>query len=73
MLKRFEVLFNSGLDIWCNRTKHVIQTIGNVYWISKLLPILTVVFGDSDSLAFRKTIDVILFHVFFMNLLLFLK
>ena len=35
--------------------------------------LLRLVFGDSDSLVFKKNIDLIPFHVFLILLMLFLK
>lgn len=50
--------------------KLLAMSIGLVRYSTLLL---TVVFGDSDSLNSRETIDLILVHVFFMFLILFLK
>ena len=35
--------------------------------------LLTILFGDSDSLVFREIIDLNPFHVFFIYLILFLN
>ena len=40
-MKRFEGLFNSGLDVSCNRTKKVIKTVDNAYSISKKFTLTT--------------------------------
>ena len=50
------------------------KLVGNVIWVSKVLTlIIKIYFGDSDSLVFKETIDLIPFHVFLKLLMLFLK
>ena len=50
----------------------VIKTASNICWIGEdLLLLLGIVFGDSYSFSFRKIIDLIPFHMFFISLMLF--
>ena len=71
--KKIENWFFIRLDSRCNRTKKVIKLVGNVNWFRNSLLLLKIILGDSDSLIFKKVINLIPFQVFLILLILFLK
>ena len=71
--KKIENWFLIRLDSRCNRTKKVIKLVGNVKWFRNSLLLLKIILGDSDSLIFKKVINLIPFQVFLILLILFLK
>ena len=74
MMKSFESLFNSRLDVWCNRAKKLLKLLAmSIGLVINSTLLLTIVFGDSDSLILSEIIDLIHFHVFFILLILFFK
>ena len=65
-MKRLESLFYSRLNVWRNRTKKLLKLLAMSIRLVRNSPLLlTVVFGDSDSLVFREIIDLVPLHAFF--------
>ena len=74
MMKRFKSWLYARLDSRRNSAKKKLKLLGmSVGLVSNSPLLLAISFGDSDSLAFKKVIDLLPFHVFLILLIFILK